>query len=523
MTDRTYSENKKLKIERLEMRNITKAFPGVISNKNVSIELKSGEVLAILGENGAGKTTLMNILYGLYQSDSGEILINGQEVSITSPREAIEEGIGMVHQHSMLVPTLTVSENVTLGLPSPKGPIVDLKGVAKKIREISKSYGLAIHPEAYVWQLSVGEQQRVEIIKALYRGANLLILDEPTAVLTPQESTDLIVLLKKMAGDGTPIIVITHKLNEVMALSDRITVLRDGEVVATVKTAETTPVDLAQKMVGRELTRCVRGTNVCTGKTVLEMRDVWAVGDKGPKALTGVSLDVRAGEIVGIAGVSGNGQRELAEVISGLRKASKGQILLNGKATTNLSPQRIIRHGLGYIPEDRMHVGTIPSFSVWENLILKDHHLPPYSSSIFLQYRRIKEACTSLVSRYGVKTPSLDTLTGRLSGGNIQRVVLAREITRSPVALVAASPTRGLDIAATQYVHTKVLEARESGIGVLLISEDLEELLQLCDRIAVIYGGKIMKVMPVDDANERNLGLLMAGVKDETPPRRSVG
>jgi len=303
----------------------------------------------------------------------------------------------------MLVPTLTVSENVTLGLPSPKGPVVDLKAVAKKIKEIAETYGLAIQPEAYVWQLSVGEQQRVEIVKALYRGANLLILDEPTSVLTPQESSELIFLLKKMAGTGTPIIIISHKLNEVMAVSDRVTVLRDGEVVATVKTVETSPDELAIKMVGRELSCCARGAEGSPGGTVLELRDVWASGDKGPTALAGVSLDVKAGEIVGIAGVSGNGQKELAEAISGLRRVAKGQIFLNNKTITNLPPQRIIRQGLGYIPEDRLHVGTIPSFTVWENLILKDHHLRPYAKSIFLQYRRIKELCASMVSSTALK------------------------------------------------------------------------------------------------------------------------
>ena len=502
------------KIEHLEMRGITKKFPGVLGNNNVNIDLRSGEVLAILGENGAGKTTLMNILYGLYQPDAGQILMNGRPVKINSPREAIRQGIGMVHQHFMLVSTLTVSENVALGLPSPKGLVVDLKGVAKKVKEISETYGLVIHPDAYVWQLSVGEQQRVEIVKALYRGANLLILDEPTSVLTPQESAELILLLKKMAGSGTPIILISHKLNEVMAVSDRVTVLRDGEVVATVKTAETSPDELAMKMVGRALSCSVKGAESLPGRTVLELKNVWVAGDQGPTALAGVSLDVKAGEIVGIAGVSGNGQKELAEAVSGLRKVAQGQVLLNGRTVTNLPPHRIIREGLGYIPEDRLHVGTIPSFTVWENLILKDHHSPPYSKGMFLQYRRIKDLCASLVSRYGIKTPSLDTLTGRLSGGNIQRVVLAREITRSPVALVAASPTRGLDIVATQYIHTELLEARKNGIGVLLISEDLEELLELCDRIAVMYGGRIMKVMPVKEADERTLGLLMAGVSE---------
>ena len=399
-------------IEHLEMRGITKRFPGVLGNNNVNIELRSGEVLAILGENGAGKTTLMNILYGLYQPDAGQILINGEPVRINSPREAIGHGIGMVHQHFMLVPTLTVSENVALGLPSPRGPILDLKGTAKKITEIAETYGLAIHPNAYVWQLSVGEQQRVEIVKALYRGAHLLILDEPTAVLTPQESGELIQLLKKMSATGTPIILISHKLNEVMAVSDRITVLRDGEVVAAVKTSETSPDELAMKMVGRELSCCARGVESSSGKTVLELKDVWASGDRGPAALSGVSLDVKAGEIVGLAGVSGNGQKELAEVVSGLRKVIRGEILLNGKNVTNLPPQRIIRGGLGYIPEDRLHVGTIASFAVWENLILKDHHSPPYSRSIFLRYRRIKDLCASLVSRYGVKTPTLETPDG---------------------------------------------------------------------------------------------------------------
>lgn len=502
------------KIEHLEMRGITKRFPGVLSNNNVSIELRSGEVLAILGENGAGKTTLMNILYGLYQPDAGGISINGQPVKISSPREAIRYGIGMVHQHFMLVPTLTVSENVALGLSSPKGPLADLRTVAKRIKEISGAYGLAVHPDAYVWQLSVGEQQRVEIVKALYRGAKLLILDEPTAVLTPQESGELLVLMRKMAAGGTPVILISHKLNEVMAVSDRVTVLRDGEVVAAVKTSETSPGQLARMMVGREMSSIERESGNAPGRTVLELSDVWASGDKGPSALAGVSLDLRAGEIVGIAGVSGNGQKELAEVISGLRKTARGQVILNDKNTTNLPPHRIIRQGLGYIPEDRLHVGTIPSFAVWENLILKDHHLPPYAKSIFLQYRTIKQHSSSLVSGYGVKTPNLETPTGHLSGGNIQRVVLAREITRKPVALVAASPTRGLDIGATRYVHSMLLEARKSGIGVLLISEDLEELLRLCDRIAVMYEGRIMKVIPVKEADERAIGLLMAGVKD---------
>jgi simple sugar transport system ATP-binding protein len=501
------------KIEHLEMCGITKRFPGVLSNNNVNIQIKAGEVLAILGENGAGKTTLMNILYGLYQPDDGRILLNGKPVSINSPREAIALGIGMVHQHFMLVPTLTVCENVILGLS--KTFLVDLKTADKRIKEITDTYGLAINPEAYVWQLSVGEQQRVEIIKALYRGANLLILDEPTAVLTPQESNELIQLLRNMSAQGNSIILISHKLHEVMALSDRVTVLRDGEVCADVLTRETSQEALAQLMVGREMAPCQREGTFSPGKTVLELQDVYAQGDKGTEALAGVSLTIREGEILGIAGVSGNGQKELAEVIAGLRKITKGKQYLNGKESTKMSPARIIQQGLGYIPEDRLHVGSIPSFSIWENLILKDHHLAPYAKHLLLQNQVIKSHSISLVEKYGIKTPNLETPTSSLSGGNIQRVILAREITRSPVALVAAYPTRGLDIGATEYLHSKLLEARSQGIGVLLISEDLEELLSICDNIAVLYEGRVMKVMPVEETDERILGLLMAGIAEE--------
>ncbi|TGE38600.1 ABC transporter ATP-binding protein [Desulfosporosinus fructosivorans] len=501
------------KIEHLEMCGITKRFPGVLSNRDVNIHIKAGEVLAILGENGAGKTTLMNILYGLYQADEGKILLNGKPVKINSPREAIAHGIGMVHQHFMLVPTLTVSENVILGLS--KTFLVDLKTAAQRIQEITDTYGLAINPDAYVWQLSVGEQQRVEIIKALYRGANLLILDEPTAVLTPQESNELIQLLRNMSAQGNSIILISHKLHEVMALSDRVTVLRDGEVCADVLTRDTSQEALAQLMVGREMAPCRREGMFSPGKTVLELQDVFAHGDKGTEALAGVSLTIREGEILGIAGVSGNGQKELAEVIAGLRKLSKGRISLNGKDCTKMSPARIIQQGLGYIPEDRLHVGTLPSFSIWENLILKDHHLPPFAKRLLLQNRVIMSHSSSLVEKYGIKTPNLETPTGRLSGGNIQRVILAREITRSPVALVAAYPTRGLDIGATEYLHSKLLEARGNGIGIMLISEDLEELLSICDNIAVLYEGRVMKVMSVEETDERILGLLMAGIAEE--------
>ncbi|MDO7788837.1 ABC transporter ATP-binding protein [Desulforamulus aquiferis] len=496
------------------MRDITKRFPGVLSNDNVSIRVESGEILALLGENGAGKTTLMNILYGLYQPEEGDILINGESVKINSPRYAIDLGIGMVHQHFMLVPTLTVSENVALGLEGGRGPFLDLKSVAARIREISSTYGLAVNPEAYVWQLSVGEQQRVEIVKALYRGASLLILDEPTAVLTPQEAQELIGLLRKMAEQGRSIIIISHKLSEVMAVSDRVSVLRDGKHVATVNTSNTCPEELARLMVGRETSVLSRESRTCFGDTVLEVRDLTVTGDKGTPALKGVSLGVQSGEILGIAGVSGNGQKELAEAISGLRRVDRGQIKLKEQEITNLHPKRIIQQGLGYIPEDRLHVGTIGSFYIWENLILKDHHQTPYAKRFFLQNKAIRSRSSELVASYGVKTPNLETSTGRLSGGNIQRLILAREITRKPLVLVAAYPTRGLDIGATEYVHSMLLKAREQGMGVILISEDLEEVTNLSDRIAVFFEGQVMKILPSEEANENNLGMLMAGMDE---------
>ncbi len=500
------------KIKHLEMRDIVKRFPGVLSNDQVSIDISAGEVLALLGENGAGKTTLMNVLYGLYQPDGGNIFLNGEPVHIGSPRSAIDKGIGMVHQHFMLVPTLTVCENVALGMPSAKGALLDLAPVARKIIEIGATYGVAVNPEAYVWQLSVGEQQRVEIIKALYRGADLLILDEPTAVLTPQEAQDLIVLLKTMANQGRSIIIISHKLHEVMEVSDRVVVLRDGKKVGSVNTRDTNPEELARMMVGRDSKMITREYREFTGESVLSVENLCVTNNMGTPALRGISLGVRPGEILGIAGVSGNGQKEFAEAVSGLRPVDSGRVLLSGSEITNCSPKKIIDKGMGYVPEDRLHVGTIPSFTIWENLLLKDHGDTPFSRGSFLNTSLIRSHSETLVSEYGIKTPDLETATGKLSGGNIQRLIMAREITRKPKVLVAAYPTRGLDIGAAEYVHEMLLNASRAGMGIILISEELDEVQKLSDRVAVFFDGRIMDVLPVAAADEKTLGLLMAGL-----------
>lgn len=502
------------RIRHLAMCGIVKRFPGVLSNDRISINIAAGEVLALLGENGAGKTTLMNVLYGLYEPDDGSIMINGETVSIDSPRAAIQHGIGMVHQHFMLVPTLTVAENVALGLPARESVLLDLEPVSRKIREIGAAYGVSVNPDSYVWQLSVGEQQRVEIIKALYRGADLLIMDEPTAVLTPQEAQDLIALLRKMAQQGRSVIIISHKLHEVMTVSDRVTVLRDGKEVGTVKTPETSPEELARLMVGRDSRPPSRIRRNFAGERVLGIEKLCVTNDKGLPAVRGISLAVHPGEILGIAGVSGNGQKEFAEAISGLRPVDSGRVYLSGEDISNLTPKAIIDKGLGYVPEDRLHVGTIPTFSVWENLLLKDHADPPYAEKSILRHKAIRERCDSLVRAYGIKTPHLDTPAGKLSGGNIQRLIMAREITRRPKVLVAAYPTRGLDIGAAQYVHEMILQASNAGMGVVLISEELDEVQALSDRVAVFFDGRIMDILPAAEADEKTMGLLMAGVGD---------
>jgi ABC-type uncharacterized transport system ATPase subunit len=505
-----------VRIDSLEMRGVTKRFPGVLANDHVDFDVKSGEVHALLGENGAGKSTLMKVLYGLYHPDEGEILINGKAVTIDSPTDSINHGIGMIHQHFMLVQTLTVAENVALGLPSSRGLITDLDHVSKRIFELADIYGLKIDPSAYIWQLSVGQQQRVEIIKALYRGAALLILDEPTAVLTPQEVDELFVIMHQMVKDGHALIFISHKLHEVVEISNRVSVLRDGRLIGTRPTLETTKQDLANWMVGREVGFAPDRGEVERGEVRLELDKVSCGSDRGTPGLRSVSLDVRSGEILGIAGVSGNGQRELAEAITGLRKVTGGKVRLEDEDVTNMLPAALTDRMLSYIPEERMKDGMIKDFSVAENMVLREHQKPPFSHFGFLNLREISHNSDTLIAKFQVKTPSHETLAKNLSGGNIQKIVIARELSRNPRVIIAAQPTRGLDIGATEYVRQQLIEERVGGVAILLISEDLDEILALSDRIAVIYEGQIMDIIPREQATPEKLGLLMAGVKEVT-------
>jgi len=499
-------------LRNIELRGIVKRFPGVVANDHVSLKVQSGEVHALLGENGAGKTTLMRILYGLYQPDEGEILLDGRPVRLHSPADSIRNGIGMIHQHFMLVPTLTVAENVALGMPSSRGVLLDIDRVAQRIRQLASSYGLQVDPSAYVWQLSVGEQQRVEILKALYRGAQVLILDEPTAVLTPQEVQELFVTLRRMVAEGHLLIFISHKLHEVLTISDHVTVLRGGRVIQSLVTAETDRKELARLMVGREVLLRVDRPPVEKGQVRLRLDDVWAQGDRGLPAVRGISLEVRAGEILGVAGVSGNGQRELAEVIAGLRRATNGRLRLDDHEITAWEPDRRLAHGLAYIPEERMRDGVIRELSVEENLIIEDHGRPPFARGIFLNFARIAQHVDRLLDEFEIKTPSRSTPLRNLSGGNIQKLILARELAKRPSVLVAAQPTRGVDIGSTEYMHRRLIEQRAAGTATLLISEDLDEVLNLSDRLAVLYEGRVMGILDREEATVERLGLMMAGV-----------
>lgn len=503
------------KIPVLEMRDIRKTFPGVVANDNINLQLYPGEIHALLGENGAGKTTLMKILYGLYQADSGQIIINGQTVTVRSPKDAIDKGIGMVHQHFMLIPPFTVTENIILGMEPKSGIILDLKQAVREVQSISERYGLKIDPYAKVESISLGMQQRVEILKALFREAQILILDEPTAVLTPQEVGELKLILRTLADQGKAIVFITHKLKEVCGFCDRVTVIRRGRVIGMLEKDKATIPELARMMVGRDVELTVQKSPAKPGAEVLRLEHVTALNNRRLPALRGIDLSVREGEILGVAGVEGNGQSELVEVINGLRKVTSGRILFNGKPIQNLKPRKIQSLGIYHVPEDRQKRGLILDFSIAENLVLEDYHRPPFRQGSWLNQIAIRHHAQDLVERYDIRTPNSEMPAGSLSGGNQQKVVLARELTRNPKLLVVAQPTRGLDIGAIEFVHRRLVEERDMGKAILLVSLELDEILALADRIVVMYEGQITGILSREEATEERLGLLMLGGRDD--------
>lgn len=496
----------------LEMKNITKRFPLVVANDKVNFTVYKGEIHALVGENGAGKTTLMSILYGLYQADSGEIFINSEKVNITNPNVAIHLKIGMVHQHFMLVQPLTITENIILGMePIKNNVFVDMKKASNKVKEIAETLDFKIEPDAKIENISVGIQQRVEIIKVLYRGAEILVMDEPTAVLTPQEVEELFGILNSLKKQGKTIIFITHKLNEVKAISDRITVMRDGKVVGVKNTKDTNQEEIANMMVGRKVLLQVDKKEHKFGKTVLKVNKLSALNSKKLPALKEVSFEIREGEILGIAGVEGNGQTELVEVITGLRPALSGKIFLYDKEITDYSPRNIREQKIAHIPEDRRQRGIIADYTVSENLILGSHYLPPFNKGLSLNISEINSHADKLIEEYDIRPSDSYNLLKSLSGGNQQKVIVARELFGEPRLLVAAQPTRGLDVGSIEFVHSQILKERDKEKAILLISADLEEILSLSDRIAVIYEGQIVDTLDPKKTDESELGLLMTG------------
>ena len=495
------------------MTGIVKRFPGTVANDGVDFEVRPGEVHALLGENGAGKSTLSNVLTGLYHPDEGTIEVDGRPVSFRSPRDALAAGIGMVHQHFRLVDTFTVAENVVLGDPHlPR--VINSRDVDRRVRELSEQYGLPLDPTARIWQLAVGEQQRVEIVKMLYRNANVLILDEPTAVLTPQEAEALFETLRSMAAAGKSVVFISHKLDEVMAVSDRVTVLRDAKAIGTVDTAGTSAAELARLMVGRDVvfTRERTPQRFDDRAVLLDVRGLTVADDRGGVAVHDASFSVRAGEILGIAGVSGNGQRELAEAIAGIRSFSSGDIEVDGTRLRRGGTSRdAAALGIAYVPEDRMQVGLAASRPVEDNFVLKSYRRPPLAIGPFVSRRKVRSNAETLIERFDVKCPGPTTPTRVLSGGNVQKVLLAREFTADPKVLVAASPTRGLDVGAIETVRAHLLEAAASGVAIVLISEDLEEVMAMSDRIAVLFDGRIVGIVDADGVDVGQLGLMMGG------------
>jgi simple sugar transport system ATP-binding protein len=494
----------------LEMRGIRKEFPGVVANDDVSLEIRRGEVHALLGENGAGKSTLMNILYGLYKPDAGEVLLNGKPVVFSSARDAIRSGIGMVHQHFMLIPVMTVAENIVLGVEPRSGLLLDERAAEERVRELSQQYGLAVDPAALVSEITVGQEQRVEILKALYRGADLLILDEPTAVLTPQEAGELFQIIRSLQADGKSIIFISHKLKEVLEIADRITVLRRGKTIETVPRQGATEASLARAMVGRDVLLRVDKPPAQEGDVLLSVEDLWVKDDRGIEKVRGVSFDVRAGEIVGIAGVDGNGQTELIEALTGLRQAEQGTIRVGGKELTHANARKTLDAGLGHIPEDRQRRGLVLEFSIAENVALHDYAEPPDSRWGWLFPGRLIARARRLIEEFDVRGGGPLTPAGALSGGNQQKLVAAREISRDPKALIAAQPTRGLDVGAIEYLHRRLVTERDEGRAILLVSLELDEILSLSDRILVLYEGELVGEHS-GEVSEEKLGLEMLG------------
>jgi general nucleoside transport system ATP-binding protein len=498
----------------LELRGITKSFPGVLANDAINLSVEKGKILALLGENGAGKTTLMNILYGLYKPDKGQIFINGEEVAIHGPSDAIARGIGMVHQHFMLIPVMTATENVMLGVePTRNGIFLDKVSVAKRIHEISKQYDLEVDPQAYIGDLPVGAQQRVEIIKVLYRQADILILDEPTAVLTPQEVEGLFKVLRSLVANGKSIIFITHKLKEVLAIADQITVLRSGRVVGSVEAKGASQEKLAAMMVGREVNLVVNKKPSTPKDVVLSVKDLFVKDERQNLTVNGASFEVCAGEVLGVAGVQGNGQTELVYALTGLAPLVNGEIRIMGKPVHHTSPRNILERGVAHIPEDRQRHGLILTFPVQDNMVLCTYYKPPFAKGVALQQKVINETAGKLVSQFDVRTPNVFVPVSTLSGGNQQKVIIAREFSRPIHLLIASQPTRGLDVGSIEYIHSRIIEKRDEGTAVLLVSPELDEIIALSDRIAVMYKGQIVEILPAARINKAYLGLLMAGVK----------
>jgi simple sugar transport system ATP-binding protein len=500
----------------LEARGITKRFPGVLANDDVDLVVGQGEIACLLGENGAGKSTLMNVVYGRYQPDAGELYVKGERALFNSPSDAIRAGIGMVHQHFQLVPVLTVAENVILGHEVRKGPFLDLARARREVAELSEQYGLAVDPDARVEELSVGAQQRVELIKALYRNADILILDEPTAVLTPAEVDHFFGVVRTLVDTGKSVVFITHKLREVLAVADTVTVLRGGRVVGSADPRTATEASLASLMVGRDVVFEVPKGPANPGTTVLHVQDLQVADDRGVAMVDGVDLAVRAGEILGIAGVEGNGQRELVEAIAGMRHPIRGTVSIGGHDIGGWSPRRVSEIGVGHVPEDRGKHGLVGSFSVADNLMLNRYHRGPYSRRGVFQRAAIADNAAKEIDAFDIRTPSGDTPAGSLSGGNQQKVVVARELSTDLKLLVVAQPTRGLDVGSVEFIHRQIVQRRDAGAAVLLVSAELDEILALADRVAVIYRGRIVAVMERAEATREGVGLLMAGAGTTT-------